>query len=150
MSDDFIQYGERIRSPWEAKFWAYYWRREFLSQAYIKVRVSYHNKTIDRAALNKFYALAEDIYSRAEQDMTKIMKGEKVGTPPQDYLVIMEDLLNKPPTAENAKRLMNYLNLFAAKSGLDGETEKYFKNPWGKVRASLAVKNGDDDGSHDD
>jgi hypothetical protein len=140
MGDDWIEYGERIRSPWEAKFWAYYWRREFLSQIFIKVRQSHHNKTTDLQALHTFYARAEDLVSKAEYDMGRIMKGVKAGTPQQDYLTLLQGLLrSRPVNADKAARIMGLINLFAAKSGLDGETERFHKQPWDRVRTELGV-----------
>ena len=151
MGEDWIEYGERIRSPWEAKFWAYYWRREFLSQFYIKVRRSHHNRTVDIQELHDFYARAEDFVSKATYDMEHIMRGEMVGNPPRDYMTVLRGLMAGPQKdATKAGRIMDLINLFAAKSGLDGQTEKFYKKPWDRTRQELGVKRGKSGDSNDD
>jgi len=145
VTDDFIQYGERIRSPWEAKFWAYYWRFELLSQAYVKVRKSFYNNAVDKGAICDFYARADDIFSQAETDIKAIMKDEKAGTPEQDFHKVLKSLfLNERRNPENAKKIYDLLNRFASKSGIRGQTERFHMKPWDRVRESLGVKpNGD-------
>lgn len=141
MGDDWIEYGERIRSPWEAKFWAYYWRREMLSQVFIKVRRSHYNRVMDISDLNEFYARADDFISKAQFDIEHIMKGVKTGKPPADFLIALKGLMNsKQRDADKAQRIMELINQFAAKSGLDGQTEKFFKKPWDRTRQDLGVR----------
>lgn len=142
MTDDsFIQYGERIRSPWEAKFFAYYWRLEMLSQAYIKVRRNHYNRTTNTAALCDFYSRAEEFFSKSEPDIEKIMGGVKVGKPPGEFVNILRGLLlTKDMSSENAQRIMNYINRFAAVSGITGQTEKYHKKPFDMIREKMDVK----------
>lgn len=140
-SDSFIQYGERIRSPWEAKFFAYYWRLEILSQSYIKLRKNHYNRTVNMAALCEFYARAEEFFSKAEPDMESIMKGIKVGKPKNEFTKVLRGLLlTTTMSTESAQRIMKYINMFAAKSGITGQTEKYHKKPFDKIREGMGVK----------
>lgn len=140
MDEDFIQYGERIRSPWEAKFWSLYYRLETISSYYTTLRFSWHNgKQVNATALYHFYASADDFYSRAKIDIDKMMKKEDSKR--------LAGLFSLKKDATNAKTIMDLLNDFANKSGLSGSSEKFFKQPFDKIRASLGVKDVD---SNDD